>query len=209
MTRLRIGLVDTGVNAWHSHVRGSVAGCRIHLRPDGTIAEDDDFRDPIGHGTAVAAIIRAALPDAEIFAVRVFDDEAITYPSLVARGILRAATRGCAFVNLSLAIPPGPGDAAIAAACVAAIASGCTLVASAHQDRCDWLPASLPGVFSVSADDAVAEGELRSLGRGRFAAPGRPRDLPLAPGESNFAGPSFACARGLVQLARERVATAT
>ena len=207
MSTLRIGIVDTGVNAWHSHVRGSVTGCRVFLLPDGTIAEDEDFRDPIGHGTAVAGVIREALPNAEIFAVRVFDEGAATYPSLVARGILRAAASECAFVNLSLAIPPGPGEAMVAAACAAAIASGCTLVASVRPDRCDWLPAALPGVHAVSADDSVANGALRALGGERFAAPGRPRDLPLAPGGSNFAGPSFACARGLVHLARQRLAT--
>ena len=101
---LRIGIVDTGVNPWHSHVRGHVTGCRIHAGADGTIAEDGDFSDPVGHGTAVAGVIREAFPDAEIYAVRVFDAVDVTYPSLVARGILRAAAEGCAFVNLSLSL---------------------------------------------------------------------------------------------------------
>src|SRR6266542_4115216 len=91
MTRLRIGIVDSGVNPWHSHVRGQVAGCRIFVAPDGGIQEDGDFRDSSGHGTAVAGVVREAFPDAEIFAVRVFDADEDTYPSLVARGILRAA----------------------------------------------------------------------------------------------------------------------
>ncbi|MGE5337068.1 MAG: S8 family serine peptidase, partial [Gemmatimonadota bacterium] len=106
MDRLRIGIVDTGVNAWHSHVRGSVRGCRVFLAPGGTVREDEDFRDPVGHGTAVAGVIRAAFPDAEIFAVRVFDDGNRTYPSLVARGILRAAAEECDFVNVSVSVPP-------------------------------------------------------------------------------------------------------
>ena len=87
MAGLRIGIVDTGVNAWHSHVRGKVSGCRIYLAADGTVHEDGDFRDPVGHGTAVAGVIREAFPDAEICAVRVFDGGDTTYPSLVARGI--------------------------------------------------------------------------------------------------------------------------
>jgi hypothetical protein len=37
---------------------------------------------------------RKALPQAEIFAIRVFDHGLTTYPSQVARGILRAAAQG-------------------------------------------------------------------------------------------------------------------
>lgn len=204
MSPLRIGIVDTGVNPWHSHVRGAVAGCRLYVAPaDGTIAEDGDFSDPTGHGTAVAGVIRQAFPDALLYAVRVFDGTAATYPSLVARGILRAAAAQCAFVNLSLAVPPGPGTNAIAAACAEAIAAGCVIVASARPDRPGWLPASVPGVHAVTADETLADDEVRVQGGGRLAAAGRPRDLAARPRAANLAGHSFACARGLVHLARQ------
>jgi subtilisin family serine protease len=204
MTVLRIGIVDTGVNPWHSHVRGKVRGCRVHLSPDGHVEEDGDFRDPVGHGTAVAGVIREAFPDAEIFAVRVFDNEASTYPTLVARGILRAAAESCTFINLSLAIPPGPGDALVRDACAAALAAQCVLVAAAPSEREDWLPASVPGVHAVAVDEALACGEVRDCGSLRLAAPGRPRELRSTAPASNFAGDSFACARALVHLARRR-----
>lgn len=198
----RIGIVDTGVNPWHSHVRGEVGGCRIRVGRDGAIDEDDDFSDPVGHGTAVAGVIREALPGAEIFAIRVFDADNLTYPSLVARGILRAAAARCAFVNLSLALPPGPGDAIVADACAAAIAAGSVLVASAPPDREDWLPAAARGVWHVTLDDTLPLGQVRVRGTRRLAAPGRPRDLAGLTPTANFAGASFACARGLVHLAR-------
>jgi len=203
MNRVRIGIVDTGVNPWHSHVRGDVEGCRLRLARDGTIVEDDDWSDPIGHGTAVAGVIREALPEAALFAVRVFEDEGTTYPSLVARGILRAAAAGCGFANLSLGLPPGPGAAVLAAACEAAIEAGCTLVASTLPYRPHWLPAAVPGVVGVTADDSLRPGEVRVVGPRRLAALGRPRDLAALAGAANFAGHSFACARGLVHLARE------
>jgi len=208
MKPLRIGVVDTGVNPWHSHVRGNVTGCRIFVAPDGSICEDGEFFDPIGHGTAVAGVIREAFPDALIFAVRVFDECDATYPSLVARGILRAAAEGCDFVNVSLSLPPGPGDAAMTAACAAAVDAGCVLVASARPDRPAWLPASLPGIFTVTADDSLAFGEVRACGPLRLTAPGRPRDLAVVPQDANLAGHSFACARGLVHLARQPRAAA-
>ncbi len=208
MARLRIGIVDTGVNAWHSHVRGKVSGCRIFLAPDGTVHEDGDFRDPVGHGTAVAAVIREAFPDAEICAVRVFGGGDTTYPSLVARGILRAAAAECDFVNVSVSVPPGPGQAHVAAACAAAIEAGCVLVASARADRPGWLPASVAGVHAVVSDDALAVDEVQATGPNRLVASGRPRNLDMLPGRTNLRGPSFACARGLVYLARQARAAA-
>jgi subtilisin family serine protease len=202
MAVLRIGVVDTGLNPWHSHVRGQVAGCRMFLAPDGSVREDGDYRDLLGHGTAVAGIIREAFPDAEIFAVRVFDDDGTTYPSLVARGILRAAAEQCAFVNLSLSVAPGPGDDVLTIACADVLEAGCVLVASARPDRPGGLPASLPGVCVVTADDALSFGDVRIDAPLRLAAPGRPRDLDSLPREANLWGHSFACARGLVHLAR-------
>jgi subtilisin family serine protease len=199
----RIGIVDTGVNPWHSHVRGDVTGCRIHLGPDGTLQEDGDFSDPVGHGTAVAGVIREAFPEAQIYAVRVFGAGDSTYPSLIARGILRAVAQRCEFVNVSVSVPPGPGEHAVAAACAAVIEAGCVLVASARPDRPGWLPASLPGVYAVTADDTLALGEVRVCGPLRLVAPGRPRDLGWVAREANLCGHSFACARALVYLVQQ------
>ncbi|MGE5171833.1 MAG: S8 family serine peptidase [Rudaea sp.] len=202
MAALRIGVVDTGVNPWHSHVGGRVSGCRVFVGADGRIEEDGDFRDACGHGTAVAAILREAFPDAFIFAARVFDDDFRTYPSLVARGMLRAAAAGCDYVNVSLSAPPDPASDALAAACAAIVRAGCVVVVPMRRDRPDWLPASLPGVHAVTADDALANGEVREWGPRRLSACGRPRDLTSLLRDGNFNGASFACARALVHLAR-------
>jgi len=207
MAVLRIGIVDTGVNPWHSHVRGDVTGCRIRVGADGTIEEDGDFRDPVGHGTAVAGVIREAFPEAALYAVRVFEVGAATYPSLVARGVLRAAAQGCDFVNISVSVPRGPGEVAVAAACAAAIEAGCVLVTSAQPERPGWLPASLPGVYAVTADDTLAFGEVRARGPLQLVASGRPRDLGFLSRDGNLSGHSFACARGLVYVVRQARAT--
>ena len=171
MQKLLIGIVDTGVNSWHSHVRGDgcgdgfgdVLGCRIYVNSNGKIGEDDDFRDLVGHGTAVAGVLRKALPDAAFFAVRVFENGLTTYPSLVARGILRAAAEGCDAINLSLALPPGSGSGLIAEACVAAREAGSVLVAAGHPEQPDLLPASLPGVYGVISDDDKYEEAKRMV----------------------------------------------
>jgi subtilisin family serine protease len=202
MAPLRIGIVDSGVNPWHSHAGGRIAGCRIHVAADGRIVEDDDYRDLIGHGTAVAGVIREAFPDALIFAVRVFDAGGTTYPSVVARGMLRAAAAQCAYVNLSIAVAPGPGAEVLAAACAAVIDAGGVVVASARPEEPHLLPASLPGVHAVTADDTLAFAEVVEDAPFRLRACGRPRDLDRVPRETNLRGHSFACARALVHLAR-------
>lgn len=200
---LRIGLVDTGVNPWHSHVRGPVRGCRVYRDVVGRIREDGDFRDPVGHGTAVAGILRQGCPDAEFFAVRVFEEGLTTYPSLVARAVLRAAAEGCAVVNLSLGVPPGPGSDTLAEACLAAQETGCILVAAGDPERPGLLPASLPGVIGVVADDCLAPGEVRRDPARTYpwSATGSPRDLAGLPREANLWGHSFACARVAVRAA--------
>jgi len=167
------------------------------------VHEDADYSDPVGHGTAVAGLIREAFPDAAIFAVRVFGAEEATYPSLVARGILRSAAEGCDFVNVSLGVPPGPGEQALTAACATAIEAGCVIVASGHPDRPGWLPASLPGVYAVTADDTLQPGMVRDDGPRQLRAPGRPRDLAAVSRKANLWGHSFACARALVYLAAQ------
>ena len=197
-----VAIVDTGVNPWHSHVGGPVEGCRLFVDRSGAIREDGDFRDTVGHGTAVAGVVREALPAAAIFAVRVFDGGGATYPSLVARGVLRAAAAGCSVINLSLSVDPSTGSPALAEACAAALQAGCLLVASAEPARPGALPAALRGIVTAVVDDALPFGTVRELAPDRFAAPGRPRDLRGLARRANLWGPSFACARVAAHLAR-------
>lgn len=193
---LRIGIIDTGVNPWHSQVRGKISGLRIYLDATGKICEDDDFRDLVGHGTAVAGVLRQQLPDAELFAIRVFDEEFNAYPSLVARAILRAAAEGCTIINMSLGMLPGPGSKVLEEACRDVLDAGIVLVASGHPEKPDLLPASLPGVAGVIAADRLQPGEIEvgQTGSYRYAASGRSLQLKDLQ-DSNLWGNSFACAR--------------
>src|SRR6266850_5182887 len=67
---VRVGIIDSGVNPAHPHVGGVEGGTRIKSsEADST----NDYLDYIGHGTAVAGAIREKAPDAELYAVKVFD----------------------------------------------------------------------------------------------------------------------------------------
>lgn len=199
---VRLGIIDTGVNPWHSHVKGEVTGLRLYLDSTGKIREDDDYRDLVGHGTAVAGILRQQLPDTELFVIRVFDEELNAYPSLIARAILRAAAEHCEIINLSLGMPPGPGSEVLEVACREVLDAGVVLVASGHPENSGLLPASLPGVVGVIAADRLQPGEVEISQSGvyRYAASGQPRELRALPGP-NLWGNSFACARVSADLA--------
>lgn len=202
----RLGIIDTGVNPWHSHVQGVVSGMRIYLDGAGKIREDDDFRDLVGHGTAVAGILRQGLPSAELFVVRVFDESLDSYPSLVARALLRAAAAGCEIINLSLGMPPVPGAETLAGACRDVQEAGCLLVAAGHRQRPGLLPAALPGVIGVMAADHLQPGDMvvKSGQPFTYEASGWPRDLAGLPPGGNLWGNSFACARVTLHFALQR-----
>jgi subtilisin family serine protease len=205
---MRVGIVDTGVNPWHSHVRAPVDGCRIQADAGGRILKDEDFRDHIGHGTAVAGVIRAGAPQAQIYAVNVFGNRSTTYPSLVARGIQEALAAGCDIVVLCLSLPDAPGSPALMRACSEARKAGAVLVAAGDPERPARLPAAHPDVIGVVADDSLGESEVVTGYPGPFpiACYGGPRDLPGVPRGSNLRGHSFACARYAAELARLNLA---
>lgn len=202
---LRIGIIDTGVNPWHSHVRGPIEGVHIHVNTAGQIIEDDDFRDSVGHGTAVAGVLRQGLPDAELYVLRVFDADLKSYPSLIARALLRGAAAGCQAINLSLGMPPGPGGELLAEACLIVQNAGIALVAAGHPQKPGLLPASLPGVISVVSAEHLQPGEIEVHPGSAYsyAACGWPRDLEMLPAGINLWGNSFACARVTLRLAQK------
>ena len=183
MGTLLIGIIDTGINPWHSHVRGHVDGCRIYLDDDDRIREGDDYSDPLGHGTAIAGVIREALPNASLFAIRVFDHERSTYPSLLARAILSACAAGCSLINMSLALPPAAGARRVSKACETALETGVSRTAAGHPDHPDLLPASVPGVHGLIADGSFDVDEVvrHRPGPCRCPARGRPWDLHALP----------------------------
>jgi hypothetical protein len=150
--------------------------------------------------------LRKALPEAALFAIRVFEQELTTYPSLVARAILRAAAAGCDVINLSLALPSGSGAELIADACISAREAGATLVAAGHPDHPDLLPASLPGVYGVISDDELDDDEIVMQRGGPYPcrARGIPRNLDNIPPKANLSGHSLACARVAAYLAFAR-----
>jgi subtilisin family serine protease len=201
---VRVAVVDSGVHASHPHV-GSVAG-GVGIDEEGR--ENDDYVDRLGHGTAVAAAIKEKAPDAELYAVKVFDRSLSTRISTLVAAIDWSARHGMHIVNLSLGTARTEHEGALTEAIRRAAAGGAIVVAAAEDDGVRWLPGSLPGVVAVRLDAGCPRHEYRVAGGGGatvFCASGFPREIPGVPPERNLSGISFAVANmsGFAACVRE------
>jgi subtilisin family serine protease len=201
---VRVAVVDSGVHASHPHV-GAVAG-GVAIDEEGR--ERDDYVDRLGHGTAVAAAIREKAPDAELYAVKVFDRSLSTRIATLVAAIDWSARHGMHIVNLSLGTARAEHEGALTEAIRRAAACGALVVAAAEDEGVRWLPGSLPGVVSVRLDAGCPRHEYRVTGAGGaivFCASGFPREIPGVPPERNLNGISFAVANmsGFAACARE------
>jgi subtilisin family serine protease len=191
---VRVAVIDSGVHANHPHVGGVWGGMGIDERG----RPHHDFVDRLGHGTAVAAVIREKAPSAEILAIKVFDVElAATAQALVAACDL-AREKGSHLVNMSLGTTNQEHEAALTAAVRRLLSSGIRVIAAGEQDGVRWLPGALPGVWAVSLDWTLAREQCQSFtdasGATTFRASGYPRPIPGVPPERNLKGLSFAVA---------------
>ncbi len=207
--RIRIAVIDAGVDAGHPEFAGMVVetfdaigtGDRIH--PHGTAV--------VG-AIAAQARLRGTAPDAHILAVRAFgtsrtSSDGTTFNIL--KGLDWAVARGARIVNMSFA---GPRDPAVQRHLARARAKGVVLIAAAGNagpSSPALYPAADPIVIAVTATDENDK-LFKAANRGRHitvAAPGVDLLLPAPDGEFRVtSGTSFAAAlvSGAVALLLER-----
>ncbi|TVP80714.1 MAG: hypothetical protein EA353_03220 [Puniceicoccaceae bacterium] len=166
---VKIAILDSGIVA-HPYLDGveivslGLSGDRV----DGAGAS---------HGTSVASIIagrEGIAPAAELFVVRVLDEEGLGNSFHVAEGIVRAVDQGAQLINLSLGVYQ---DSPLLRQAVRyAHQQGVIMVAAAGNDGFDRLPfpAAYSEVLAVTAVDAGGQQALfpnqsKSID---FAAPG-------------------------------------
>src|SRR5258706_127108 len=126
---MKIAIIDSGIHPDHPHVGGIAGGIAIAT---------DDYLDRLGHGTAVAAAIREKCPDAELYAVKVFDRRLSANIDVIVRALEWCAATQMDLVNLSL----GTANPAHRPAFERGLANGPLVVSAA-----ELLPGSLPGVI--------------------------------------------------------------
>ena len=192
-SNVRVGLVDTGVNAGHP----ALAGLHIEQRgfaPGGV--------RPAAHGTSTASLLagragafHGAAPGASLLVADVYG----TGPTggsaaAVVRGLAWMAQEHVPVVNVSLV---GPPNASLEAVVKALSAQGTLIVAAVGNDgpaAPPLYPASYPQVVSVTGVDARGR-VLMEAGRAKhvdFAAPGADMAAASGSGFGSVRGTSFA-----------------
>jgi len=185
---MKIAIIDSGIHPGHPHV-GEIAGA-VGFTPAG---EAPDAIDRLGHGTAVAGAIREKVPDAELYAVKVFDQRLTANISVILRALEWCREHHMDLVNLSL----GTENPAHRDSFLTVIAKDLLVVSAAHV-----LPGSLPEVIGVAPDPDCPRDAFR-YDAGVFYASPYPRPIPGVPVARNLQGISFAVANmtGLVARA--------
>lgn len=175
---VRIGVIDSGVDADHPDLAGQVAVAEnLAKGAGGDTAEV--------HGTAVAGVIAArsqnhqgivgVAPGAELYALRACwslrpgTSEAACNSFTLALAVNEAIRLGVRIINLSLA---GPDDPLVARLLRAALDRGIFIVAAdlGPGDPANPFPADLPGVIAVHPEGTAAGPHSRTADR--ISAPG-------------------------------------
>ncbi len=202
---VKVAIIDSGVNPAHPHVGGVAGGARI------VSGEEDglnDYLDYIGHGTAVAGAIREKAPDAQLYAVKVFDRALTTNIETIIKAIAWCVENDMQVINLSLGTVNIEHREIMEQAVGRAEENGAVLVAAREMSGKPSLPGCLPSVIGVAVDWQLERDRYTVSRSGEdpvFIASAYPRDIPGVPRERNMKGISFAVANmtGFVAQARE------
>ena len=176
---MRVAVIDSGIHPGHEHV-GAVAG-GVGVTDSGFTS---DILDRIGHGTAVAGAIREKAPEAELYAVKVFDRRLSTNIERILRALEWCLDQRMEVINLSL----GTTNPAHRERFQRLLGSGAWVVSAA-----DRLPGSLPSVIGVASDEGCPRQAFRYRDGVFYASP-YPRSIPGVPPRGNLQGVSFAVA---------------
>ena len=201
MSGVSVAIIDSGVNVPHPHLPGVAGGVAFDLAG----AEHADVVDRLGHGTAAAAAIHEKAPDAELFAIKVFDRELATTVSTLVRAIDWASQRGIRLINLSLGTPNEFRVPELAPAVERAATRRSIIVSARELHGNPWFPGAMPGVVGVVMDPEQPREDVSvvesSSGWILRASP-YPRPIPGVPPTRNLNGISFAVANATGALAR-------
>lgn len=150
-----VAVIDSGVDAGHPDLAGSVLEGTDLTEPGGGNGHIDDH----GHGTAMASLIAAhgrvkgVAPAAKILPVRVSEKEG-SRSSHLALGVRWAARNGAKVISISLG---GQEDLLGRQEVQAALAADIVVVAAAGNrpdDTAVMYPAAIPGVVAAVAVDS-------------------------------------------------------
>ena len=153
----------------------------------------------------MTAAIRDLAPDAEIFAVKVFDRALSARIGHLVAALDWASRSGMHVANLSLGTPRAEHEPVLRAAIDRATAAGLIIVAARDDEGVRYLPGSSSGVVPVQVDWSCPRDEYRLVtidGAIVMRASGLPRQIPGVSPSRNLHGVSFAVANATAFVAR-------
>lgn len=100
---VRVGVIDSGIDAQHPDIGGNVAGYVAIGKEGGQLKFDTaPHQDAYGHGTACAGIIRSIAPACELYSIKVLGAGLIGSGEAFIAGLRWAIENGIQVCNLSL-----------------------------------------------------------------------------------------------------------
>ncbi len=201
---IHIAIIDSGVNPWHSHVRGVAGGVCFRQLGSGDILECNDYQDALGHGTAIAGIIREKIPEAHLYAVKIFHKKLEASSGLLLTAMKWALKKEVNIIHLSLGSEKLASRQHLQPLCLEAFERNIITVAAARTADDHVYPSMFKTVIGVYWNrecemDCIVYHPGNTI---EFGAYGQPRALPGMPQELNFRGSSFAAAHVTGMAAR-------
>lgn len=192
---IRIAHIDSGINEWHPHIHHVAGGVSFIIHETGQIEVTDDFSDQLGHGTAVAGVLSQLVPEAELWAVKIFQDSLMTHIEVLESAIEWCIEKDINIVNMSLGISKHNPE--FEKICRIANEKGIIIVSSCDQRKGLLWPSSYETVFGVETGQGlnsqhISYNEDESVIS--FRACGVPRHLEGPMQKFNLQGHSFAAA---------------
>lgn len=207
---VRVGIVDSGVEAVHEGLKGRIKHCwEAKTEGDRVVFEESKEGDSAGHGTACAGIVSSIAKDAELHSIKVLGSAGIGDGHVFLAGLEFAVKQRFDVINLSLGTTKSQLAVPLHDLLDRGYRNGCVIVAAANN-----LPQpSYPSVFSSSLI-SVSKSEIENPFDFGFkfgdvielTAPGvNVRTTWLNNSYKNLTGNSFACPQivGIVALLLE------
>lgn len=104
MNRIKVVLVDSGVNMYHPYIEKNVSQAWKLDRKQKRLIADKKQVDQTGHGTACASVIKKEYPNVDIISVKVFDDKSECNILDLEYALSSLLDSYADFINLSLTV---------------------------------------------------------------------------------------------------------
>lgn len=191
-----VAVIDSGINGSHPHVGGIVRGVTFSTTDDGAVVREDGGQDEIGHGTAIAGVIRLHAPASQLTALKIFKTDLTASMAALMAALEWSVSAGSRIIHLSLGTTQARYREPLRTVCRKAAAQNTLVVAAARSADDRIYPAVFDTVIGVYQDPACPPESLihHPITPVNFGAHGQPRPIPGLPQARNFRGSSFAAA---------------